>query len=81
MGFGDVKLAAIFGFLLGLKGGLLVLYIAFLSGGIIGAVLLLGQKKGMKSTIAFGPYLVLGIIIILFFGKQINMALYQFYGL
>ena len=81
MGFGDVKLAFIFGFLLGLKGGLLVLYISFLAGGVIGAVLLTLRKKGMKSTIAFGPYLVLGIIIMLFFSRQINLLLYRFYGL
>lgn len=81
MGFGDVKLSFIFGFLLGLKGGLLVLYISFLTGGIIGAVLLISQRKGMKSTIAFGPYLVLGILVMLFFGSQINMVLYRFYGL
>lgn len=81
MGFGDVKLAYIFGFLLGLKGGLMVLYISFLVGGIIGAVLLLSRKKGMKSTIAFGPYLVLGIIVVLFFAQQINAILYQYYGL
>ena len=81
MGFGDVKLAFIFGFLLGLKGGLLVLYISFLTGGIIGALLLTLRKKGMKSTIAFGPYLVLGIIIMLFFSRQINLLLYRFYGL
>lgn len=81
MGFGDVKLASIFGFLLGLTGGLMVLYISFLAGGVIGAVLLFTRRKGMKSTIAFGPYLVLGIVIVLFFARQINMLLYQYYGL
>ena len=81
MGFGDVKLAFIFGFLLGAAGGFTVLYISFLTGGIIGGFLLAFRKKGMRSTIAFGPYLVLGIIIVLFFNAQIHALLSRYYGL
>lgn len=81
MGFGDVKLAFGFGLLLGLTGGLMVLYISFLAGGIFGAVFLLLRKKGMKSVIAFGPYLVISIIIVLFFFQNIWHFLQIYYGI
>ena len=71
MGFGDVKLALAMGFLLGLKGGLLALYIAFLTGGVAGLLLLIFGKNGLKSKIAFGPFLVLGTIIMLFWSEKI----------
>ncbi|OGK13212.1 hypothetical protein A3I50_01825 [Candidatus Roizmanbacteria bacterium RIFCSPLOWO2_02_FULL_37_9] len=71
MGFGDVKLAFNLGFLLGLLGGALALYIGFVSGAIIGVILILFKKKGLKSKIAFGPFLVLGLVIMLFFGNSI----------
>jgi leader peptidase (prepilin peptidase) / N-methyltransferase len=67
MGFGDVKLAFLIGFLLGLKGGFWALYIAFIVGALVGAVLLIIGKKKMKSKIAFGPYLLLGMVTLLFF--------------
>lgn len=80
MGFGDVKLAFNMGILLGIKGGLLALYFAFIIGGIFGAYLLLSKKKKLKSKIAFGPFLVLGTIILLFFNPIIIFWLKQTYG-
>jgi leader peptidase (prepilin peptidase)/N-methyltransferase len=71
MGFGDVKLSFTIGFLLGIKLGFAALYLAFVTGGIVGSILLLIGKKGLKSKIAFGPFLVIGILIMLFFGEKI----------
>ncbi len=71
MGFGDVKLALNMGFLLGLKGGLLAIYIAFVLGASVGIILLILQKKRLKSQIAFGPFLVMGVISMMFFGDRI----------
>ena len=67
MGFGDVKLSFTIGFLLGIKMGFWALYIAFISGGFVGLILLLTGKKKLKSKIAFGPFLVIGVIGSLFF--------------
>ena len=62
-GGGDIKLLAIAGFLLGIRGGFLALCAAFLSGGIYSALLLLIGKMKRKDTIAFGPFICLGIVL------------------
>ena len=81
MGFGDVKLAFPMGFLLGLEGGFLALYISFVTGGIVGLALLLLRKKGLKSKLPFGPFLVLGTIAILIAGKPIRMFFHGLFGI
>ena len=80
MGFGDVKLAFNMGFFLGLKGGLVAIYAGFILGAISGIILLLMKKKKMKSKIAFGPFLVIGMFIILFFEKPIFNLIQKIYG-
>lgn len=66
MGFGDVKLSFIMGYLLGLDGGYIAMAFAFIFGSLIGVWLLISRKKNLESAIAFGPFLVLGIIFALF---------------
>jgi len=80
MGFGDVKLAFNMGFFLGIKGGLVAIYAGFILGAISGIILLLLKKKKMKSKIAFGPFLVLGIFILMFFEKPIFSLIQKIYG-
>jgi len=65
MGFGDVKYAFSMGFLLGIKGGLIAIYIAFILGALVGVFLLATKKKKLKSKIAFGPFLILGTVAVL----------------
>lgn len=67
MGFGDVKYAFVAGFLLRLYGGLVALYIAFVVGALVGIVLLVFKLKKLKSQIAFGPFLVIGTMVVMFF--------------
>lgn len=80
MGFGDVKLAFNIGFLLGIKAGFLALYFGFVLGGVVGLILLLLKKKKLKSKIAFGPFLVVGIIIMLFWSKEVFEIINKIYG-
>lgn len=80
MGFGDVKLAFVIGFFLGIKNGLTVIYIAFILGAIIGILLILLKQKKLKSKIAFGPFLVAGIFTLLFFGNILNNFVLRIYG-
>mgnify|MGYP001579751687 CR=1 FL=1 len=81
MGLGDVYLAAIMGFLLGWKAGLIALYIAFVTGAIFGLFLILLKGKKFKSKIAFGPFLVIGTVGMLFWGKDFLEIIQRLYGL
>jgi prepilin signal peptidase PulO-like enzyme (type II secretory pathway) len=79
MGAGDIKLAFLIGLLLGWPNVLLALFLAFLIGAIIGLGLIILKKKTIKSELPFGPFLILGIYIALFFGeKMINWYLSLF---
>lgn len=71
MGFGDVKLGLLMGLFLGYPNILLALFSAFLIGAIIGIGLILFKKKQLKSQVPFGPFLVIGTFIALFWGKEI----------
>lgn len=71
MGFGDVKLAAVLGLLLGFPNTVISLYVAFISGALVGIVLLAFHRARMKSHIAFGPFLIIGIVAALLWGNQI----------
>lgn len=72
MGFGDVKMAFVLGLFLGPAQALLSLYLAFLTGGIVSIILILwGKKRFFGDTIPFGPFLVIGAIMALFYGEII----------
>ncbi len=72
MGFGDVVLAFFMGMLLGFPSIVGALYIAFLTGAGVSLILIsLGRKKMSGSTIAFGPFLVVGTIIFLFWKEEL----------
>ncbi len=71
MGFGDVKLAFFMGLFLGWPKIVTALFLAFLIGAIIGLILIINKKKQMKSEIPFGPFLITGLFIALFWGKAI----------
>ncbi|OGY63098.1 MAG: hypothetical protein A2745_01620 [Candidatus Harrisonbacteria bacterium RIFCSPHIGHO2_01_FULL_44_13] len=71
MGMGDLKLGTALGLLLGWPDILLALILAFVIGGIFGAALILTRKKTMKSSIPFGPFIVAGVFLAIFFGHQI----------
>ena len=57
MGWGDVKLAGAMGVVLGWGPLLAALLIAFLAGGLVGALLILGRRATLKSHLPFGPFL------------------------
>lgn len=73
MGFGDVKLALGIGWLVGLSIGYGVFLLAFWIGGIVGLLLLaVNRAYSMKSQIAFGPFLILGLFIAGLWGVTIQ---------
>ncbi len=69
LGLGDGKLALSIGFLLGAPNGLSAIVMAFWIGAAVTVPLMLFSKKGitMKSEIPFGPFLVLGAWVSLYF--------------
>lgn len=71
MGEGDVKLAPALGIWLGLEQGLLCLLLAFISGGIVGMLLLLCRRGKLKQAIPFGPFLCAAAVAAYFYGKEI----------
>ncbi len=71
MGWGDVTMAALLGLVNGMPGTFVVLFMAIISGGIIGAGLLLMGKRGRKQSIPFGPFLALGGVASLLWGGSI----------
>jgi len=79
MGFGDVKFAFIIGFVLGIIPGFEALYISFVLGGFIGGLLLLLKLGKRKSKIPFGPFLVLGFYLMIFFENDITLLLSRIY--
>jgi leader peptidase (prepilin peptidase)/N-methyltransferase len=79
MGFGDVKFSFCIGLLLGIMRGGLALYISFIIGGIIGICLLSTKKSKLKTKIAFGPFLIIGLYIMLFFGDQVVSIVQRVY--
>lgn len=71
IGFGDVRYAAFMGFFLGFPDILVGLFFSFITGAIIGLILIALNRKSRKDMIPFGPFLVLGTFIAFFFGEEI----------
>ncbi|HEY89868.1 MAG TPA: prepilin peptidase [Thermoflexia bacterium] len=71
MGWGDAKLCALLGASLGLPGLWFTLFIGFVSGGLIGGVLLAtgGAKRGDR--LPLGPFLTLGGAVTLLYQPQL----------
>jgi len=71
MGVGDIKLAFLMGLILGWSNILVALFLAFFIGAIIGIGLIATGKKTLKSEVPFGPFLVAGTFLALFWGQNI----------
>ncbi|MEX0877641.1 MAG: prepilin peptidase [Candidatus Spechtbacterales bacterium] len=72
MGFGDVKLAFFMGLFLGYPAVLTAMFIAFLMGAIIGMGLMVLGRSTMKSRVPFGPFLVAGTLMALFWSESLS---------
>jgi leader peptidase (prepilin peptidase)/N-methyltransferase len=67
MGFGDVKLAAAMGANLGFVGGLVGLLVGVTAGAVIGLAMKM-SKRLEGHAIPFGPYLIAGTAVAVFWG-------------
>lgn len=71
IGLGDAKLAFLLGLVLGYPRFVVAGYAAFLTGAVVGVILILTGKKSLKSRVAFGPFLIEGSVVALIWGKVI----------
>lgn len=67
MGGGDIKLIAWIGSVCGLQSILFVIIVSSLIGLVVGSFYIFQSKKGLKTSIPFGPYLSLAALIFLIF--------------
>lgn len=73
MGLGDAKLTLGIGWVLGFTAGLSAVILAFWIGAIISVIWIyvVFRKFKSKQEIPFGPYLILGMYLVLFFGISV----------
>ena len=75
MGFGDVKLAGVLGMYLAWLGWAELAvgsFLGFLCGGLAGVALLVVGTAGRKSKIPFGPHMLVGAFLAIFFADPIG---------
>ena len=84
MGMGDVKLAGLLGLYLGWFGwGQLAVgaFSAFLLGGLFALLLLITRRANRKSGIPFGPWMLAGAWLGIFYGDPIATGYLSLFGL
>ncbi len=81
MGMGDVKYAFFMGFLLDYPKIAIAFYLSFLTGALLSLILVLNGRKSMKSTIAFGPFMVVATFISYIYGLQLWVIFKRLVGI
>jgi len=66
IGFGDIKLISILGLFFGWRNIVAILIISFFIAAIVSAILILLKKKSANEYIAFGPFIVISSICMIF---------------
>lgn len=80
MGYGDFKLLAVFGALLGWQSLLTIILLSSVVGAVIGIALLSIQGKNKATPIPFGPYLAIAGWITMLWGTQLQNSYFNFIG-
>jgi leader peptidase (prepilin peptidase)/N-methyltransferase len=71
MGGGDIKLLAMIGAFLGWQSIPLTLFFASLTGSVVGITCMLWKGVGRRFALPFAPFLCLGALLHLFFGRDL----------
>lgn len=69
MGEGDIFLGFLIGMILGVKGSFIAIFTAFAVGAIVSLILVFLGKKKFKEAVPFGPFLILGFFVSLYWGR------------
>ncbi len=80
MGYGDFKLLAVFGALLGWQSILTIVLLSSVVGAIIGITQIIMQGKDKATPIPFGPYLAIAGWVTLLWGEQIQAYYFNYLG-
>ncbi len=76
MGGGDIKMMAMVGAILGWKAVFLTTFTGSVIGSAYGISLMILKGKGRKAKIPFGPFLAIGSVVSLFFGRELFLLYY-----
>lgn len=68
IGFGDVKLMLVLGWVLGIKLAFLAIFLAVIFGSVVGIILMIFNKGSFKTKLPFGCFLSIGAFVSLFYG-------------
>ncbi|MGQ0696579.1 MAG: prepilin peptidase [Nitrospiraceae bacterium] len=71
MGGGDIKLLAMIGAFLGWKPALMAIMVGSFLGSLVGITLIAARVIKREDYIPFGPFLVCGAVVALFFGQSL----------
>jgi len=72
LGMGDVTLSTFVGLAVGFPGALVAVMLGVLMGGLFSAILLLSRRVTLRTAIPYGPFLVLGGLVAMFWGQSIT---------
>jgi leader peptidase (prepilin peptidase)/N-methyltransferase len=75
IGGGDIRLGFLLGLLLGWPLALVALFLAYMAGGVVSALLLVARRRVWGSHIPFGTFLTAATAVAIFFGPRL-LALY-----
>jgi leader peptidase (prepilin peptidase)/N-methyltransferase len=81
IGFGDVKLAAAAGLLMGWPDIALSLLLAFIVGAIVSVGLMILKRKTIHDAVPFGPFIAVGITIVFFLGYDIVNMYFRLFNI
>ena len=72
MGSGDIILAFLIGMVLGFAQMVLAVFMAFVIGAVVAIFLVFARRKKFRQAIAFGPFLIIGFYIALWFYQPVT---------
>ena len=81
MGYGDFKLLAVFGALLGWQQLPLIILLSSAVGAVVGVILITVQGKSKATPIPFGPYIAAAGWIAMLWGEQLTNSYLRYLGL
>jgi leader peptidase (prepilin peptidase) / N-methyltransferase len=71
IGFGDVKFGILLGLTVGFPLSIVLMFVAYMSGAVVGTALIAMDKKEMSSKLPFGSFLALSAIFTVLYGQAV----------